>query len=181
MGMAAPVYWTADMVRALPEDGQKYETVHGELLVSPSPRMLHQLVVGRLVSELTAYLDRERVGEVFPGGDISWGDDTLVVPDVLVAPLDEARTMDWRHVRSLLLAIEVLSPSSLRADRFTKRRLYQEAGIPLYLVVDADARLVETWTPEVIFPVVESERIAWQPGGAATPFVLDLPRLFRPV
>lgn len=181
MGMAAPVYWTAEMVRALPEDGNRYETVHGELLVSPSPRMLHQRIVARLVQEIGSYLEREPVGEVFAGGDISWSDDTLVVPDVLVAPLGETRTMDWRHVRSLMLAVEVLSPSSQRADRFTKRRLYQEVGVPLYLLVDADARSVEMWTPDVIFPTVESERVVWHPAGAGEPLVIDLARLFRAV
>ena len=34
MGMAAPTYYTADMVRAMPDDGNRYETVHGELLVT---------------------------------------------------------------------------------------------------------------------------------------------------
>ena len=36
MGMPAIVYYTADMVRALPDDGNRYETVHGELLVRSS-------------------------------------------------------------------------------------------------------------------------------------------------
>jgi len=35
MGMAAPAYFTAEMVRALPDDGNRYEVVHGELLVTP--------------------------------------------------------------------------------------------------------------------------------------------------
>jgi len=48
MGMAAPIYHTADMVRALPDDGNRYETVHGDLLVTPAPRMWHQIVVDRL-------------------------------------------------------------------------------------------------------------------------------------
>jgi hypothetical protein len=48
MGMAAPTYYTADMVRALPDDRNRYETVHGELLVTPAPRFWHQIVVERL-------------------------------------------------------------------------------------------------------------------------------------
>jgi hypothetical protein len=48
MSMALPIYYTADMVRALPEDGKRYETVHGELLVTPAPRGLHQEMVLRL-------------------------------------------------------------------------------------------------------------------------------------
>ena len=35
MGMAAPLYYSAKMVRALPDDGKRYETVHGELLMTP--------------------------------------------------------------------------------------------------------------------------------------------------
>jgi len=86
--------------------------------------------------------------------DISWGrDDVLVQPDVfVVVTLDEARTGDWSRLRSLLLLIEVLSPSTTRADRFTKRRRYQEAGVPLYWVVDGTEEHVEVWTPDVRVP-----------------------------
>jgi len=52
MGMVAPVYYTADMVRALPDDGNRYEVAHGELLVAPAPRLWHQKLVGRLYSAL---------------------------------------------------------------------------------------------------------------------------------
>jgi hypothetical protein len=52
MGMAAPVYYTAEMVRALPEDGNRYEAVFGELLVTPAPRVWHQAIVSRLVEAL---------------------------------------------------------------------------------------------------------------------------------
>ena len=64
MGMAAPTYFTADMVRALPDDGQRYEVVHGELLVTPAPRLWHQEIVRRLLIGLSAYLAREPVGHI---------------------------------------------------------------------------------------------------------------------
>ena len=41
-------------------------------------------------------------------------------------------------MRTLLLVAEVLSPSSLKGDRFLKRLRYREAGVPLYWVVDGD-------------------------------------------
>jgi len=38
MGMAhATGGWTAEMVRALPDDGKRYEVIDGELFVTPSP------------------------------------------------------------------------------------------------------------------------------------------------
>lgn len=182
MGMPAPTYYTAEMVRALPDDGNRYEVVHGELLVTPSPRGWHQELAGRLYVSLTAYLKRERVGHaMFSPADISWAPDTLVQPDVFVADLAEMRTMEWSKVQRLLLVAEVLSPSSLRADRFTKRRRYQEAGVRTYWVVDGDGQVVEEWTPDAQFPRVERERLTWMPGGASVPFVLELSELFRPI
>jgi Uma2 family endonuclease len=100
---------------------------------------------------------------------------------VFVVALDEARTMDWSFMKSLLLAVEVLSPSSTRADRFTKRRLYQEVGVPVYWVVDADEHFVEVWTPDTKFPHFEREELTWHPAGAQEPLRISLPELFKPL
>jgi Uma2 family endonuclease len=182
MGMAAPVYYTADQVRALPDDGNRYEVVHGELLVTPARRAWHQEVAARIFEQLRGYLRQEPIGHALMSpADISWTEDTLVQPDVFVVDLEEARTLDWRRMRRLLLAVEVLSPSTARADRFTKRRLYQEVGIPAYWLVDGDARTVEVWTPDAIVPVLEREAVTWHPVGAAGPLVIGLADLFAPI
>ena len=121
------------------------------------------------------------MGEVLASpADISWGPDILVQPDVFVALLAETRTGDWSRVRTLLLAIEVLSPSTARADRFTKRRLFQEVGVPLSWIVDPDAREAEAWPPATAFPAVERDTLVWHPAGAPAPFTLALDQLFRP-
>ena len=183
MGMSAPVYYTADMVRALPDDGRRYEVVRGELLVSPAPRPWHQEVVWRLARALDEYLQRNRVGHLFfSPADISWGShDTLVQPDLFVVPLEEARTMSWDAMRTLLLVIETLSPTTRRADRFTKRSEYQRRQVPVYWIVDPENERVEVWVPDAEFPKLESERVTWLPAGAAEPFVMDLRELFRPL
>ena len=186
MGMSHPdpIYHTADMVRALIDESHawpRYETVYGELLVSPAPRVRHERVTMALAAKLWQYLEREPVAEVMRSpADISWGRaDVLVQPDVFVIPVGLASADGWVAVRHLLLAAETLSPSTARHDRFTKRRLYQQQGVPLYWIVDADARHVEVWTPADDFPRFERERLAWHPDGAATPFTLDLAALFR--
>jgi Uma2 family endonuclease len=182
MGLVAPTYHTAEMVRALPDDGNRYEVVHGELLVTPAPRAWHQEVVARLSGTLRQYLRAQPIGHALMSpADISWSDDTLVQPDLFVVDLPEARTLDWAQMRTLLLAVEVLSPSTARADRFTKRRVYQQQGIPAYWLVDPDARLVEVWAPDASFPTVERERIAWRPAGAEHALVVELGELFRPI
>ena len=182
MGMAAPMYYTAEMVRALPDDGNRYETVYGELLVTPSPRLWHQAIVARLLVALNNYLEQHKVGLVLQSpADISWSDDTLVQPDLFVADLEEVRTLDWSEVQTLQLVIEVLSPTTSRYDRFTKRRLYQEQKIPYYWIVDPDRRVVEVWTPEAELPALERAALRWEPLGSGEPFVLGLAQLFRPL
>jgi len=182
MGMAAPLYYSAEMVRALPDDGKRYETVHGELLVTPAPRAWHQVIVQRVGYRLNRYLEDNGAGFLFQSpADVSWSDDVLVQPDLFVVELEQARTMDWAQMQKLLLTIEVLSPSTVRYDRFTKRRLYQEVGIPFYWIVDPDEKAVEVWTPEDQFPKVENELVKWKPEGAVKEFELKLEELFKPI
>ncbi len=180
MVMAAPVYYRADMVRALPDDGNRYETVYGELLVTPAPKAWHQEVLGRVQLALGLYLKENRVGHLFASpADISWSDDTLVQPDLFVADFEQARTMDWAQMKKLLLVIEVMSPSTARYDRFTKRRLYQDVRIPAYWIVNGDEHFVEVWTPDSELPEIERERVVWSPGVSSSPLTIDLKELFN--
>ena len=182
MGMPAPVYYSAEMVRALPDDGKRYETVHGELLVTPAPRAWHQEVLFRLAVRLDAYVETERCGHLFQSpADISWGPDILVQPDLFVVDIGEARSLNWDCMKSLLLSVEVLSPTTARYDRFTKRRLYQEVGIPVYWMVDLETEAVEVWTPQAHFPTIERELLTWHPEGTNEEFVLEFEELFKPI
>jgi Uma2 family endonuclease len=99
---------------------------------------------------------------------------------VFVVPAEQSRASEWSEIRDLMLVAEVLSPSSRRHDRFTKRRRYQQAGVPLYWIVDADAQQVEVWTPADLFPRIERDRLTWQPEGVTEPLVLPIEELFRP-
>jgi Uma2 family endonuclease len=182
MGMAAPVYYSAEMVRALPDDGKRYETVRGELLVTPAPGAWLQEIVARLVVRLRTWLEEHPVGHLLQSpADISWGPDILVQPDLFVVRLEEARTMDWTRMKHLLLVIEVLSPTTARADRFTKRRLYQDVGVPRYWMVDPDREAVEVWSPDAAFPTIERTTLTWQPAGTSDAFRVSVQELFRPV
>jgi len=175
-------YFTVEILDQLPDDGNRYEVVYGELLVTPAPRWDHQELVARLFLVLHHYLERFPFGHpVMSPADVRWGRDTGMQPDLFVVPKTVARTMDWRQIRELLLVIEVVSPSSARADRFTKRRRYQEAGVPLYWVVDPEAQAVEIWTAEDTFPAITKSTVIWAPTDAAEPLVLELGELFKPM
>jgi Uma2 family endonuclease len=171
--------YTADEVLALPADGNRYELVQGELLVTPAPSQRHQRIVLRLGAALDQYLQGYRnLATVFTApGDIIWGPDEYVQPDVFVVPAGEV-TGTWRDCRTLLLAAEVLSPGSARSDRLTKRRLYQKRGVAAYWVVDADARLVEVWRPDDDRPEIVTGSLRWRVAPDAAELVIDLAGLF---
>ena len=54
--------WNAEMVRALPDDGKRYEVVDGELFVSPAPGPAHQEVLQRLFLLIQPYVERHVIG-----------------------------------------------------------------------------------------------------------------------
>jgi Uma2 family endonuclease len=175
-------YYTVDILDQLPDDGNRYEVVYGELLATPAPRWSHQELVARLFRIVDRYLGRFPFGHlVMSPADVRWGQDTGVQPDLFVVPKAVARTMDWRQIRELLLVIEVLSPSTRRADRFTKRRRYQEARVPVYWIVDPDAQAIEVWTPEAAFPTIQKATVVWAPDEAGEILEIDVPELFLPI
>jgi len=180
MGMPqATEVWTAEQVRALPDDGFRHEVVDGEHLVTPAPRLVHQRAVGLFHRHLTSYVIAQGLGECLAApADVEFDPHTMVQPDVFVTANRRAKT--WLEILPLRLAVEVLSPSTARADRLVKRRRVQRAGVECW-IVDLDARLVERWRPSDKRPEVLAERLGWQPEAELEPLVLDLPAFFREV
>jgi Uma2 family endonuclease len=172
--------YTVEEVLAFPPDGNRYELMDGELLVTPAPRQRHQLVTGVLYRRLAGYLDAypDLAAVFFSPADITWGRRRLVQPDIFVVPAPEV-TGDWRDCQHLLLAVEVLSPSSVRADRVVKRRVYREQRVATYWIVDADARLVEVWRPDDRRPEIVEDTLRWRVSHAAAPLELKLAEVFR--
>jgi Uma2 family endonuclease len=77
--------------------------------------------------------------------------------------------------------VEVLSPSTARADRTVKRRLFQRTGVSEYWIVDVDARLVKRWRPGDERPEVLTDSLTWQSDPAVEPLRVDLPAFFARV
>jgi Uma2 family endonuclease len=98
-----------------------------------------------------------------------------VQPDLFVVPLVEGRRPErFEDVGRLLLAVEVLSPSTARADRVAKRVLYRDQGVAEYWLVDLEARTVERSTPADARVEVLAEDLTWRVEGAASALEIDL-------
>ena len=177
---AAAKHWTVDDLATMPDDGNRYEIIDGELLVTPAPSFRHQRLVGLLYALILDYLRRHPIGDVLVApADVVFARDTVFNPDLLVLPLVEGRKpRSWSDSGRLLLAVEALAPSTMRHDRYTKRPRYQREQVPECWIVDGDARVVERWRPGDELPEVLQQQMTWQPDPGYPPLLINLPVVF---
>lgn len=179
--------WTAAEVRQLiadnPDLTPRYELVDGELLVTPSPGAPHQRTVKVLLGLLDGYLHATGLGEVYVSpSDVELESQFLSQPDLFVLGRAEALRVrrEGFPVFNLMLAIEVVSPSSGRHDRVRKRPKYQ-MHTQEYWIVDLDARLFERWRPGDERPEICIGAFSWQPAEDVPAFTLDVEQFFAGV
>ncbi len=173
--------WTEaefEIARDAAPGGERWELVDGEVLVTPSPHWRHQQIIVPLAIRLHEYVRAQGVGTAFVAPlDVKLEPGMVTQPDLLVVPRGHLDDRNY-FVSRLLLAVEVLSPSSARFDRVIKRPRYQRNRVPEYWVVDRESRTFERWQPDDERPAILSDVLVWQPEGARTPLELDVPSLF---
>jgi Uma2 family endonuclease len=137
-----------DDYAGIPPDRNRYEIIDGELYVTPAPSPLHQRVSKRLFRILEAYFEASGRGEVFFAPiDLILTPHDVVQPDLVV--VTDPTLISQRGIEGPpVLAVEVLSPSSVNQDRHVKARRYAALGIPHYWVVDPEGRWIECFRAE---------------------------------
>jgi Uma2 family endonuclease len=127
--------WTVDDLLDLPDDGLQYELADGVLLVSPAPRPRHQTVVLNLAVQLKETVPAELQVFVAPL-DFQPTRHRSLQPDLLVVRRQDVGEENIQG--GVVVAVEVLSPSTRAKDLVLKRALYEDSGVPSYWVVDPD-------------------------------------------
>ena len=173
--------WTSAMLERLPNDGNRYEALDGELLVTPAPEFRHQRIATKLVAAFERYFEVAGRGIVVGPGAVVFGKNELQ-PDVqIIARLDrDAPNAHWRDLPLPSLVIEVLSPGSHRHDLVKKRDAYLRIGIPEYWVVDPDERCVLVFRQgsEADGPTRVVITLHWRSWAEVAPLEIDVARLF---
>lgn len=120
-----------------PPDGVRIELIDGELVVSPTVSVSHSAAVSALIYQIVDVARRnDWVMHTFLTVHIPPTGERLI-PDLMVAPRDSALFGDCELLTpGVLLAAEVVSPSSRRRDREVKRRAYAQGQVPLYILID---------------------------------------------
>jgi Uma2 family endonuclease len=179
-GALSPTDWTWDEYARLPDDGNRYEVLDGEVLVTPAPGIPHQRVAARLFGLLSRYVDAHGVGEMLWDVDLLFAKGQFLRPDMLFVPRALRDALPDRGVDVTPgLVVEVLSPSSGHNDLQKKPGRYIELGVPAYWVVDATHRVVLVWSPtDMPSPRTVKDSLVWRPDPAVDPLQLEVQALF---
>lgn len=142
--MTEPRPLTYDDLCETPNDGQRYEIIDGELVVTPSPVPRHQDLVTVVISLLTAFVGPRRLGKVLSGPiDVKISEYTILVPDLIFVSADRLAIIGPTYVDGGPdLVVEVLSPSTRRRDLVQKPALYAAAGVREYWQIDPDSESI---------------------------------------
>ena len=141
-----PLLTIAD-IDSMPEDGNRYELIEGELFVSRAPSLIHQGIVRNVLVLFAQYLRENPVGEIFPGPGVIFSDFSGVIPDLVYFSYERGKEIATgdRITGAPELIIEVLSPGTenRRRDEHAKRQLYKKYGVKEYWILDPQRMTVQ--------------------------------------
>jgi Uma2 family endonuclease len=171
--------WTSADLALLPDDGNRYEVLDGELFVTPQAAYGHQHVAFAIARALFEYCQPRGIGEVVGPGAVVWAKNELQ-PDVQVIPGRHAPGLKtkWRDLPRPILVVEVLSDSTRLRDHGKKRSAYTRLKIPTYWTVDIDERSVDVWTDAGAEPTVVTDVLRWAPRPDLPPLEIRLADIF---
>lgn len=128
--------WTVEDYYQLPEDGNQYEIINGQLELKPSPTTTHQRLSQRLERTLLDTCENEYIILEAPV-DVILSEKETRQPDILMVHRSREAIIEVHAVVGPPdLVIGILSPSSAKRDRMMKKESYAYFGIPEYWIVD---------------------------------------------
>ncbi|MGI0486471.1 Uma2 family endonuclease [Pantanalinema rosaneae CENA516] len=144
------VRWTAADLELFPDNGNRYEIVNGELLVTRAPDWRHQRASTRICTALDTWSFSTGLGEAVQAPGVIFTDADNVIPDVvwvsqerLAVLLDAAGHLTGAP--ELIVEVLSLGDENQRRDRELKLKLYSERGVQEYWMIDWQKQQMEVY------------------------------------
>ena len=112
--------------------------------MSPKPIKKHQFISSSIVFELR----KSNCENCLALSEVDWkiSDDTVLSPDVLFVCDEDIEGAYVENTPNIIF--EILSPSTAKYDRSTKKNLYQESEVKYYVIVDIKDSFAEIFKLE---------------------------------
>lgn len=133
-------------------EGYRYEIIEGELFVSTSPGLTHQMVSDNLLFLIRSFLKTNPIGTVVSTPGLILSNFSGVIPDLVFFRREQRDTIvkDDRLHGPPALVVEILSPGSknVKRDRVAKLQLYAKHGVPEYWIIDPRIMTLERYVDQ---------------------------------
>ena len=169
--------WTLEELHSLPDDGNKYEIIDGELFVTPPPNADHETILARLTRLLEPFVAAQDLGFVYHPRAVLRIAGSEVEPDLMVRRSPPRKGTEWSDMPLPSLIVEVLSPSTRRRDLEHKREFYVAQAIPEYWIVDPECEAVTVVRPNHEDRTVDGA-LVWHPAGAREALTIAVHEIF---
>ena len=125
-------------------DDERYELLHGALVMAPAPLIDHQYALINLIIAIGAFVKKHKLGKVYSAPfDVVLSDTNVVQPDLLFVSTARQHSITPENIQGAPdLVVEILSPSTAERDRSVKFELYAQHGVQEYWIVNPDARTI---------------------------------------
>ena len=139
--------WTYEEYSCL-DDDQRYEIIAGNLLIAPAPDTWHQDWLSDIYVFLRQFVRQRKLGRTFIAPvDVVLDEENTVQPDIVFVAAARADIIQRRAIFGTPdLLIELISPSSVRRDRYDKQELYARFGVKEYWIGDPANKSLEILT-----------------------------------
>ena len=165
------------------EEGYFYELLNGNIVKKQAPSPQHQIAVSNLLAFMNVHALTNELGQCCTAPlDVFFDEHNNTQPDILF--IREERefiiTNDGIEGQPDLI-VEVISPSSIKNDRVTKKDLYLKFGVMEYWLIDPIYQTVEIYVLEqdkyvLKFMLVESGEVTSQ---VLEGFKIDIKAIFQ--
>ncbi len=128
-----------------------YELINGELMRKQAPKPLHQQIAWRLTAAIDRFLTENPIGQAFFSPiDVFFDDYNNTQPDLLFIKNDRSFIIDLQNgiMSAPDLIVEIISPSSIRIDRFDKKEMYKMFVVKEYWLIDPKNQTLELYVFE---------------------------------
>jgi Uma2 family endonuclease len=120
------------------EEGAPFQLINYDLIMSPSPIPLHQVISRKIVQVMSNFLDDKNDNGflVYAPMDVKLDEGNVLQPDILYIVEERRGIVKDRVEGAPDLVVEILSPSNAYYDLRQKKDIYEKYGVKEYIIID---------------------------------------------
>jgi len=166
------------------EEGAPFQLINYDLIMSPSPIPLHQVISVRLSQLMLNFLDgiNDEGVLVCAPMDVKFDDGNVLQPDVLYISAERKLEIVKERIDGAPdLVIEILSPTNAYYDLRQKKDIYEKYGVKEYIIIDPIAHNADLYTLKdgIYYLYQKAQKTEYLNSVLLQGLTIDLSKLFK--